>query len=136
MKQLFLRAADDLDPPRPAGSGPGARRRRCGDLLRMRGALVAALREEEALALAERAELYHRLDRGPRRATPLHGLGALPALPEAWQVWSAMSRRRGGAPRPEKTGRRQRSRFTQATPAVEPAPLAVSRPVPSCTIGG
>ena len=97
MKQLFLRAADGLDHPKArwfqgqvrASADPA-------DLLRLRGGLVAALREEEALLLAERAELCRRLD-GVCIDDAGQGLGALPALAEAWQVWSGDVKAPAGA---------------------------------------
>jgi len=91
MKQLFLRAADDL--PGHKGAWLGRRIRAAADaddLLQLRTLLVAALREDEARAVALRAELYRSLDRAfgaaERRPGPVPG--ALPVLPEAWQVWS------------------------------------------------
>jgi hypothetical protein len=91
MKQLFLRAADDL--PGHKGAWLGRRIRAAADaddLLQLRALLVAALREDEERAHALRAELYRSLDRAfvpdERRVAPR--LGVLPTLPEAWQVWS------------------------------------------------
>jgi hypothetical protein len=91
MKQLFLRAAASLSGHK--GTWLGRRVRAAADaddLLQLRGPIVDALREDEAHARARRAELYRSLDRafgdGGRRAAT--GFAGLPALPEAWEVWS------------------------------------------------
>ena len=99
MKQLFLRAAEDL--PGHKGVWLGRRIRAASDaddLVLLRGPLVAALREDEARMRAMRAELYRDLDGafedgGRRSASP----AARPSLPEAWQIWSGDVRTAFGA---------------------------------------
>jgi hypothetical protein len=100
MKQLFQRAAGNLHGPKGAFL---ARRIRAAcdadDLALLRGPLVAALREDEARARAQRADLYHRLDQafddGAHSARPV--LDDWPVLPEPWQVWSGDVRTSFGA---------------------------------------
>jgi len=100
MKQLFQRAAGNLSGHK--GMWLGRRIRAAADaddLALLRGPLVDALREEEARAQAQRAELYLSLDRafedGGRPASP--ELDDLPPLPEAWQIWSGNVRTSFGA---------------------------------------
>jgi hypothetical protein len=91
MKQLFLRATEDLSEHKGAFLG---RRIRAAadvdDLVQLRGLLVDALREDEARARALRADLYRRLDgafsEAPRRGrTGLDALHDLHGMPAVWQ---------------------------------------------------
>jgi hypothetical protein len=100
MKQLFQRAAGTLTGHK--GNWLGRRIRAATDaedLALLRGLLVDALREDEARARAQRAELYLSLDRAfeddGRRASPMEV--DFPSLPEAWQVWSGGVRSTLGA---------------------------------------
>jgi hypothetical protein len=100
MKQLFLRAAEDLSGHKGAWLGRRIRAAAdADDLVLLRAPLVAALREDEARTRAMRAELYRSLDRAFADGGRRTAMGGLPPVPEAWQVWSGDVRTGHGARR-------------------------------------
>ena len=99
MKQLFMRAAEQLDHGKGAWLRAQVRAaEEPTDLWVLRNPLLTALRVEDTRTRALRAELYRSLDNVfAERLSDLPGLDGLPPLPESWNVRNAGARSRFGA---------------------------------------